>query len=284
MQSVKQIIFRESRMTDSNASRLTFDHWRHWAASASDRAEASRQGNFSKNLKLSSKTLIFDNMRHIYGPMIVGIGKSQSKRRTLWFLDVSKENRYEQELRDKSRVWAVMRMEFVEARSAHHQTDNLGLYDGLSVSEHFIQRIFKRNCIESRSEFARVIQEIMVGIVRLDTKNLAEDFLAAGCANIGLISELGVFFVLLEKINASGRMVLKTFISFDDMTNTKKTKLLTILRESSLHKSSSVRARFAVISASPEGGAYETYDDFVKSYVTSDKYTPPKAPLQSPTS
>jgi len=40
--------------------------------------------------------------------------------------------------------------------------------------------------------------------VRPDTKNLAEDFLALGSKDIGLVLVLGVFFVGLEDINASG--------------------------------------------------------------------------------
>ncbi|QFS88961.1 hypothetical protein FIU96_19035 [Marinobacter sp. THAF39] len=72
-------------------------------------------------------------------------------------------------------------------------------------------------------------------------------------------------------------MILKTFISFEDMNNSKKSKFLKILKESKLYKMSSVNSRFTVISSRPEDGNYDAYDDFVKNYVTSDKYIPPKA-------
>lgn len=264
-------------MSYSNEDKCTIDDWYTWIDSVNKKANAAKRGDFHSRLKLNSKTLIFDNMKHVYGPMIVGIGKGASKRRTLWFLDVTKENPYELEWRDKTQTWAVMRMEFVESRSAENQTDNMGLYDGLSLSSHFIQRLFERNIIKSKSDFSGLIQKVMAGIVRLDTKNLAEDFLSLGCKDLGLISELGVFFVGLEKIHSSGRMIVKTFISFEDMSNSKKSKFLKILKESKLYKKSSVNTRFAVISSRPEDGNYDAYDDFVKNYVTSDKYIPPKA-------
>jgi len=168
------------------------------------RETASKAGQFPSRLRLTSKTLLFDNMKYVYSPMVVGMEKSNSKRRTLWFLDVTKVSPYEVELREKSRTCAVMRMEFVEARSAYNQTDNLGLYDGLTLSMHFIQRLFERNHINSKSDFATLIQKVMAGLVRLDTKNLAEDFLALGSKDIGLVLVLGVFFVGLEDIYASG--------------------------------------------------------------------------------
>lgn len=264
-------------MSYSNEDKCTIDDFRNWIDSVNQRANAAKKGDFSSRLKLNSKTLIFDNMKHIYGPMILGVGRGNSRRRTLWFLDVTEDNPYEQEWRDKTRTWAVMRMEFVESRLPGNQTDNLGLYDGLSLSYHFIQRLFNRNAIHSRSDFCRLIQSVMAGIVRLDTKNLAEDFLSLGCKDLGLVSELGVFFVGLESNNSSGRMILKTFISFEDMSNTKRTKFAKILNESKLYKMSSVKSRFAVISSRPDDGNYQVYDEFVKDYVTSDKYVPPKA-------
>ncbi|QFS88960.1 MULTISPECIES: hypothetical protein [unclassified Marinobacter] len=180
-------------MSYSNEDKCTIDDWYTWIDSVNKRANAAKKGDFHSRLKLNSKTLIFDNMKHVYGPMIVGIGKGNSKRRTLWFLDVTKENPYELEWRDKTQTWAVMRMEFVESRLAENQTDNMGLYDGLSLSFHFIQRLFERNLIKTKSDFSSLVQKVMAGIVRLDTKNLAEDFLSLGCKDLGLVSELGVF-------------------------------------------------------------------------------------------
>jgi|GEM_PF-2549469 hypothetical protein len=264
-------------MNHSNEDKYTISDWYKWIELIHQRANAAKKGEFYSRLKLNSKTLIFYNMKYIYGPMIVGVGKGNSKRRTLWFLDVTKDNPYELEWRDKTRTWAVMRMEFVESRLAENQTDNMGLYDGLSLSDHFIQRLFERNLIQSKTDFTSLIQSVMAGIVRLDTKNLAEDFLSLGCEDLGLVSELGIFFVGLKNYNSSGRMIIKTFISFEDMSNSKRSKFLKILSESSLYKQSSVNSRFAVISSRPEDGTYEAYDDFVKNYVTSDKYIPPKA-------
>lgn len=265
-------------MSHPTDNKCSLSDWYSWVGSVKERADSSKKGVFPSQLKLKSKTLIFDNMRRVYGPMIVGIDRGNSrKRRTLWFLDVTKDNPYELELRDKTKTWAVMRMEFVESRLAINQTDNMALYDGLSLSEHFIQRLIERNSVKSSIEFSNVIQIVMAGIVRLDTKNLAEDFLSLGCKDLGLVLEFGVFFVGLDNYNASGRMIVKTFVSFEDMSSSKKSKFKKILDESQLYKRSSVSSRFAVISSRPEDGTYEIYEDFVGNYVISDKYVPPEA-------
>ena len=264
-------------MSHSEKEKLSINSWYQWTQQVHQRSDAAKRGEFSSRLKLNSKTLVFDNMNYVYGPMIVGIERSAQKRRTLWFLDVTKEEVFEVEKRDRSNTVAVMRMEFWESKSPMTQTDNLGLYDGLSVSYHFIERLFERNFIRSKAEFSSSIISIMAGIVRLDTKNLADDFLSLGHTDLGLVSELGVFFIALESHNSSGRMILKTFISFNDMTAAKKLKLLNILYNSPLYKKTSTTSRLAVISSRPEDGNYEVYDDFVKSYVISVKYIPPKA-------
>lgn len=269
-------------MNHSYKEILAIPDWYKWIEQVNQRSDAAKRGEFSSRLKLNSKTLVFDNMNHVYGPMIVGVERGAPKRRTLWFLDVTKENLFEIEIRDKTRTVAVMRMEFLESKSSMSQTDSLGLYDGLSISDHFIKRLFERNPITSKSEFSSLILKLMFGIVRLDTKNLAEDFLLLGVNDLGLVSELGVFYMALESHNSSGRMILKTFIPFNEMNSIKKSRFLNILTKSPLYKKTSTASRFAVISSRPEGGTYEVYDEFVKSYVTSDKYTPPQALISEP--
>jgi hypothetical protein len=257
------------------ASKLDLNDWNDWIHKVREKSEASKVGAFPPNLKMNSKNLIFENMTYVYGPMIVGLD-IRNKRKTMWFLDVTHETGYEQDIRERTKTWAVTRMEFVESKNPMSQTDNLGLFEGLSISEHFIERFLERNNFRSKSDFSTLIKVVMAGIVRLDTKNLAEDLLISGIKDIGIITEQGVFYVALDSENSSGRMILKTFISFDSMSISKRSAFLDLLEGSLIYKEKFSRVRFAVISSKREDGAHEIYDDFIKSYITSDRYIPPQ--------
>ncbi len=257
-------------------SKLDLNDWNNWIDQVRERSEASKTGVFPASLRMNSKNLIFENMTHVYGPMVIGLDM-RNKRRTMWFLDVTHESWYEKDIRERTKTWAVTRMEFIESKNPMSQTDNLGLYDGLSISEHFIERFFERNNFSSKSDFSNLIKIVMASIVRLDTKNLAEDLLISGINDIGIVTEQGVFYVALDSNNSSGRMILKTFISFDSMSIPKRSVFLNLLNGSSIYKEKLSRVRFAVISSRHKDGNYEIYDEFIKSYITSERYTPPQA-------
>lgn len=258
------------------APKLDLNDWNDWIYKVREKSEACKIGVFPPNIKMNSKNLIFENMTYVYGPMIVGLD-IRNKRKTMWFLDVTNETGYEKDIRDRTKTWAVTRMEFVESKNPMSQTDNLGLFEGLSISEHFIERFLERNNFRSKSDFSTLIKVVMAGIVRLDTKNLAEDLLISGVKDIGIVTEQGVFYVALDSNNFSGRMILKTFISFDSMSMFKRSSFLDLLEGSSIYKEKLSRVRFAVISSRREDGTHEIYDDFIKSYITSERYIPPQA-------
>ncbi len=258
------------------APKLDLNDWNDWIYKVREKSEACKIGVFPPNIKMNSKNLIFENMTYVYGPMIVGLD-IRSKRKTMWFLDVTNETGYEKDIRERTKTWAVTRMEFVESKNPMSQTDNLGLFEGLSISEHFIERFLERNNFRSKSDFSTLIKVVMAGIVRLDTKNLAEDLLNSGVKDIGIVTEQGVFYVALDSNNFSGRMILKTFISFDSMSMSKRSSFLDLLEGSSIYKKKLSRVRFAVISSRSEDGTHEIYDDFIKSYITSERYIPPQA-------
>ncbi|MEH6686864.1 MAG: hypothetical protein V7693_06320 [Halopseudomonas sabulinigri] len=262
-------------MMVSQASKLNLNDWNDWIHKVREKSEASKIGVFPPSVKMNSKNLIFENMTYIYGPMIVGLD-IRNKRKTMWLLDVTHETGYEKDIRERTKTWAVTRMEFVESKNPMSQTDNLGLFEGLSISEHFIERFLERNDFRSKSDFSILIKVVMAGIVRLDTKNLAEDLLMSGVKDIGIVTEQGVFYVALDSSNSSGRMVLKTFISFDSMRMSKRLAFLNLLKGSSIYKEKLSRVRFAVISSRGEDGIHEIYDDFIKSYITSERYIPPQ--------
>ncbi|HBP0677560.1 TPA: hypothetical protein L5Q58_006305 [Pseudomonas aeruginosa] len=263
-------------MTVPQASKLDLNDWNNWIDKVRERSEASKAGVFPANLKMNSKNLVFENMTYVYGPMVIGLDM-RIKRKTMWFLDVTHESWYEKDIRERTKTWAVTRMEFVESKNPMSQTDNLGLFEGLSISEHFIERFLERNNFRSKSDFSTLIKVVMAGIVRLDTKNLAEDLLMSGVKDIGIVTEQGVFYVALDSNNSSGRMILKTFISFDSMSMPKRSTFLDLLKVSSIYKEKLSMVRFAVISSRHEDGTYEIYDDFIKSYITSERYIPPPA-------
>ncbi len=258
------------------ASKLDLNDWHDWIYKVREKADASRTGVFPPSVKMNSKNLIFENMTYVYGPMVIGLD-IRNKRKTMWFLDVTHETGYEKDIRERTKTWAVTRMEFVESKNPMNQTDNLGLFEGLSISEHFIERFLERNDFRSKSDFSTLIKVVMAGIVRLDTKNLAEDLLMSGVKNIGIVTEQGVFYVALDSNNSSGRMILKTFISFDSMSLPKRSTFLNLLKGSSIYKEKLSRVPFAVISSRSEDGTHEIYDEFIKSYITSERYIPPQA-------
>lgn len=269
-------------MKDSNKNNCTFSDWKNWVKNTRERYEDSIKCKTVTLFNLRSKTLIYQNMSYVYGPMIIGINvEASKKRRTLWFLDVTRNNHFEREWHEKTRTWGVMRMEFVEAKLAAKQTDNLAVYDGLSLSEHFIERVIQRNTIKNSAEYAAIIQKIMAGIVRLDTKNLAEDFLSNNLNDICIVLNVGVFYVGLDMLNGSGRMIIKTFIPFNEMSDKKSARFKSALEQSRLKKKTKINSKFAVISAKTESGVHEFYEEFVKDYVISDSYIPPPAVEQS---
>lgn len=260
---------------ESQESKLDLKNWNDWIDKVRKKSEASKIGIFPPGVKINSKNLIFENMTYVYGPMVIGLD-IRNKRKTMWFLDVTNETGYEKDIRERTKTWAVTRMEFVESKNPMSQTDNLGLFEGLSISEHFIERFLERNNFKSKSDFSTLIRSVMAGIVRLDTKNLAEDLLMSGVRDIGIVVEQGVFYVALDNNNSSGRMILKTFISFESMSTSKRSAFLELLKGSSIYKEKLSRVRFAVISSRREDGFHEIYDDFIKSYITSERYMPPQ--------
>jgi hypothetical protein len=250
---------------------MDYSDWKSLCHQVSERNNEDARGETVKRFDPSSKTLMFETMKYCYGPMVVGLNQN-GKRRTLWVLDVDLKNYHDKEWHIKTKTWPVMRTEFKENRSATKQRDSGFVYDGLSFSNHFIERIFQRNVIRSTNDYNNVMLQALAGIVRLDTKNLAEDFLAKGNKDICILFDKGVFYVALDTVNKTGRMIGKTYIPFSEMSKVKKEKCRSILLDSGIRKKSKAISRFSVISSDNH---YEDYEDFVKDYVISDCYTPP---------